>query len=326
MSDEEKSTPSKPPTPQGKQLPTAGGQAGPGGQGPQGKFVAEELKRRVRISKNLANIKHKVVIASGKGGVGKSTVTVNLAAELAQRGFSVGVLDMDLTGPDVPFLLGMEGASLRNVEESGSIQPIVHEKLGIKVISIAFLLPDDGTPVVWRGPMKTHALTQFLGDVDWGPLDFLLIDLPPGTSDEPLSVAQNIRDADGVVVVTTPQGVATLDVKKAIGFTRMLKLKCLGVIENMSGFTCPHCGKEYSIFGHAGGGEKLAEVTTVPFLGAVPLDIKVLERAEEGMPFVVAMPESPAAKAFGAIVDSLLTNVNEPESRTQKEEPKPASS
>jgi Mrp family chromosome partitioning ATPase len=162
-------------------MPNASGPRPPGG-GPQGQFVAEELKRRVRISKNLASIRHKIIIASGKGGVGKSTVTVNLAAALAQRGFKVGVLDMDLTGPDVPFLFGLTGVSLRNVEEAGAIQPVVWEELGVKVISIAFLLPDDGTPVVWRGPMKTHALTQFLGDVEWGDLDFLLIDLPTGSS------------------------------------------------------------------------------------------------------------------------------------------------
>ena len=287
--------------------------------GPQGQFVAEELKRRVRISKNLAQIKHKVIVASGKGGVGKSTVAVNLSAELAKRGYRVGILDMDLTGPDVPFLLGLTKVSMRNSETPGAIIPVVTPELGIKVISIAFLLPDDGTPVVWRGPMKTHALTQFLGDVEWGPLDFLIIDLPPGTSDEPLSVAQNIRDADGVIVVTTPQGVATLDVRKAIGFARMLKLRCLGVIENMSGFTCPHCQKAYSIFGAQGGGKALAEATTVPFLGAVPLDIEVLSKADEGRPFVLSMPDSEATKAFVGIVDNLLHSLNEPSQRPTKE-------
>jgi ATP-binding protein involved in chromosome partitioning len=305
---------STPPTPNApKTLPTAPRTAP--APPPQSPFVAEELKRRVRISKALSRIRHKVIIASGKGGVGKSTVTVNLAAELTQRGYKVGILDMDLTGPDIPFLLGMNNVSLRNTESSGLIQPVVSPTLGIKVISIAFLLPDDGTPVVWRGPMKTHALTQFLGDVEWGDLDFLLIDLPPGTSDEPLSVAQNIRDADGVVLVTTPQGVATLDVRKAIGFTRMLKLKCLGVIENMSGFHCPECGADYSIFGAMGGGKKLADDSTVPFLGAIPLDVQLVEKGDEGVPFVVSLPDSPAAQAFRKITDSLLTNVNEPASK-----------
>lgn len=281
----------------------------PGLGGPAGARMAEELARRARISKNLARIRHKVVVMSGKGGVGKSTVSVNLAASLAARGFQVGVLDMDITGPDVPLMFGLEGRRLE--EGQGLIRPLRAER-DVRVMSISFLLPTEGTAVVWRGPMKMHALTQFLGDVDWGDLDFLVIDLPPGTSDEPLSVAQSIRDLDGVLIVTTPQAVATLDVKKAVGFARTLKLRVLGVIENMSGFVCPHCGKESSVFGQAGAGAQLAADAKAPFLGAIPLDPQLVERGDVGKPFVWDLPDSVAAKQFEEAVERLLPTLNEP--------------
>lgn len=282
----------------------------PGIGGPAGARMAEELARRARISKNLGRIRHKILVMSGKGGVGKSTVSVNLAASFATRGFKVGVLDMDITGPDVPLMFGLEGQRL--AEGGGLIKPL-EAAHGVRVMSISFLLPTEGTAVVWRGPMKMHALTQFLGDVDWGDLDFLVIDLPPGTSDEPLSVAQSIRDLDGVVIVTTPQAVSTLDVKKAVGFAKTLKLRVLGVIENMSGFVCPHCGEASSIFGKEGGGEKLANDSNAPFLGAIPLDPALVERGDVGKPFVWDLPESVAAKKFEKAVDALLNAVNEPE-------------
>ncbi|HLE47295.1 MAG TPA: Mrp/NBP35 family ATP-binding protein [Candidatus Thermoplasmatota archaeon] len=279
---------------------------------PMGARMAEELARRTRISKNLGRIRHKVVVMSGKGGVGKTTVSVNLAASLAKRGFQVGVLDMDITGPDVPLMLGVEGRRLD--EGTGMIQPILAAH-GIRIMSISFLLPTEATAVVWRGPMKMHALTQFLGDVEWGDLDFLVIDLPPGTSDEPLSVAQSIRDIDGVVIVTTPQTVSTLDVKKALGFAKTLKLRVLGVIENMSGFDCPHCGSHYAIFGKEGGGKQLAEDSLAPFLGAIPLDPLLVERGDTGRPFVWDLPDSPAAQKFEAAVKELLRLVNEPDEK-----------
>lgn len=271
--------------------------------------MAEELARRTRISKNLGRIKHKVVVMSGKGGVGKSTVSVNLAASLAQRGYQVGVLDMDITGPDVPLMFGLEGSRLD--EGTGLIRPKLVPPYGIRIMSISFLLPSEGTAVVWRGPMKMHALTQFLGDVEWGDLDFLVIDLPPGTSDEPLSVAQSIRDIDGVVIVTTPQGVSTLDVKKAIGFAKTLKLRILGVLENMSGFDCPHCGHHMAIFGEEGGGKKLADDNLAPFLGAIPLDPQLVSRGDQGRPFVWDLPNTAAAKGFEAAVEKLLLLLNE---------------
>lgn len=276
--------------------------------------VKEEMERRGRMAKALGRIRHKVIVMSGKGGVGKTTVAVNLAASLARRGFDVGLLDMDLTGPDVPLMLGVEGS--RFPSSVNLIVPLETADPPLKVVSIAFLLK--GQPVVWRGPLKAHALTQFLGDVAWGDLDFLVVDLPPGTSDEPLAVAENIADADGAVIVTTPQAVATLDVRKSVGFARLLKLRVLGLVENMSGFTCPRCGEHYDVFGH-GGGQRLAAEEEVPFLGAIPLDARLVGRGDEGKPFVTSLPGSDAAKAFEAVVERLLLAVNETSTRPRPE-------
>lgn len=274
--------------------------------------MQDDIERRVRIRRNLGQIRHKVLIMSGKGGVGKSTVTVNLAASLAQRGFRVGVLDMDLTGPDVPLMLGLEGEKLR--DQAGLIRPFATPELGIKVVSISFLLPDQDVPVAWRGPMKSQALSSFLGDVDWGELDFLLIDLPPGTSDEPLSVSQAIPDLSGVVIVTTPQGVSTLDVSKSIRFAKLLKLRVLGVLENMSGFACPNCGAQHALFG-SGGGQRLADEALVSFLGAVPFDPTLVTSGDAGRPFIRHQPGSPAAQSFEACVDRFLHALSEPSRR-----------
>ena len=270
--------------------------------------VKEEMERRGRMAKALGQIDHKIIVMSGKGGVGKTTVAVNLAASLARRGFKVGLLDMDLTGPDVPLMLGIEGQ--RFPPSVNLIVPFETSDPGLKVVSISFLLQGD-TPVVWRGPLKTHALTQFLGDVAWGDLDFLIVDLPPGTSDEPLAVAENIVDADGVLIVTTPQAVSTLDVRKSVQFARLMKLRVLGVVENMSGFVCPHCGERTDLFGR-GGGEDLATNENVTFLGAIPLDPALITAGDEGRPFVVSLPESSAAQNFEKVVDGVLTAVSAP--------------
>jgi ATP-binding protein involved in chromosome partitioning len=278
---------------------------------PEQARVREEMERRARMAKALGRIGHKIIVMSGKGGVGKTTVAVNLAASLARRGFKTGLLDMDLTGPDVPLMLGIEGG--RFPPSVSLIVPYETKDPPLKVVSISFLLEGD-TPVVWRGPLKAHALTQFLGDVAWGDLDFLVVDLPPGTSDEPLAVAENIVDADGVVIVTTPQAVSTLDVRKSVQFARLMKLRVLGVVENMSGFVCPHCGERTDLFGR-GGGERLAADENVPFLGAIPLDPALLTAGDEGRPFVVSMPESPAAQSFEAAVDQLLMAVSAPAGR-----------
>ncbi|VVB72733.1 Iron-sulfur cluster carrier protein [uncultured archaeon] len=206
------------------------------------------------IVDRMARIKHKIIIASGKGGVGKSTVSVNLARALKMKGYRVGILDADITGPDIPKLLGIEDLKLTQGEEG--IEPVSSD--GIKAASMALVLSRRASPVVWRGPMKMAAIKQFIQDVNWGDLDFLIIDLPPGTSDEPLSVLQLIPDLAGAIIVTTPQEVSLLDSRKAVNMVKAMKLPVLGVVENMSGLTCPHCGKTINMFG-SGGGQKMAE-------------------------------------------------------------------
>ncbi len=247
----------------------------------------------------MAKIKHKIIIASGKGGVGKSTVTVNLSRALQMKGLRVGILDGDITGPDIPKLLGIEEERLKQGVEG--IEPAQAE--GIKAASMALILTSRDTPVVWRGPMKMAAIKQFIQDVNWGDLDFLLVDMPPGTSDEPLSVVQLIPDLAGAIIVTTPQDVALLDSRKAVNMVKAMKLPVLGIVENMSGLVCPHCGESISIFG-SGGGEKMAEEMDVPFLGAIPIDPKVCALGDRGETFVQS--GTLAGKSFNKIVERLL--------------------
>ncbi|MCW3993095.1 MAG: Mrp/NBP35 family ATP-binding protein, partial [Candidatus Bathyarchaeota archaeon] len=230
----------------------------------------------------MSKIKHKIAVISGKGGVGKSTVTVNLAAALAMHGHSssVGILDADIHGPSVPKIIGLEGQRLQ--AGPPGIFPVTGS-LGIRVVSMEFLLPDENAPVIWRGPLKMTAIRQFLSDIVWGDLDFLLIDLPPGTGDEPLSVAQLLPEMDGVVIVTIPSEVSQIVVKKAVTFARKLGLPIIGIVENMSGFVCPECGAEIDIF-MSGGGQKISEELSVPFLGSIPIDRKVCEDSDKGVP------------------------------------------
>jgi ATP-binding protein involved in chromosome partitioning len=258
------------------------------------------------LKMRMGKIKHKIAIISGKGGVGKSTVTVNLAAAFAQKGFKVGVLDADIHGPSVPKLLGVEG-QLVKYGPTGAFP--VDGPLGMKIMSIDFFLPEQA-PTIWRGPLKMRAIRQFLVDIIWGELDFLFIDLPPGTGDEPLSIAQLMPEMDGVVIVTMPTGLSSSVVKKAITFAGKLNMPIIGVVENMSGFVCPHCGKKTEIF-QSGGGKKMSEETGVSFLGSIPIDPKISVGADKGQPFVTANKDSAAAKAFTAIVakvDSYLKN------------------
>jgi Mrp family chromosome partitioning ATPase len=251
----------------------------------------------------MAKIKHKIIIASGKGGVGKSTVSVNLARALQMRGLSVGILDADITGPDIPKLLDIEEARLHQGQDG--IKPALAD--GIKVASMALILTSRETPVVWRGPMKMAAIKQFIQDVNWGDLDFLLIDLPPGTSDEPLSVVQLIPELAGAIIVTTPQEVALLDSSKAVNMVKAMKIPVLGIVENMSGLVCPHCGEGISIFG-AGGGQRMSEEMNVPFLGAIPIDPKVCALGDRGQSFVQS--ETNAGGSFNKIVERLLQMFN----------------
>ncbi|OPY18072.1 MAG: Septum site-determining protein MinD [Syntrophus sp. PtaB.Bin075] len=260
------------------------------------------LSEDEKLKRNMERIAHKILVLSGKGGVGKSTVAVNLAIALALEGMRVGLLDVDFHGPSVPTLLHLEGRR-PEVTENGML-PITIEG-GMKVMSLGFLLqrPDDA--VIWRGPLKIGAIKQLLGDVEWGDLDYLVIDFPPGTGDEPLTVAQTIPEADGAVVVTTPQDVSTIDVSKSVTFCRQLNIPVLGVVENMSGLVCPHCSKVIDLF-KQGGGEAMAKRMDVPFLGRIPLDPEIVEASDAGRPFIYHHQNTEAAAAFRRIVESLL--------------------
>jgi len=243
--------------------------------------------------RKVPGVKHLIAIGSGKGGVGKSTVAVNLALALAKLGYKVGLLDADIYGPSVPTLLGLKGERA-TVNERNRIVPI--EKFGIKVLSIGFMLPSEDTPVIWRGPMLMKALTQFLFDVEWGELDYLILDLPPGTGDVQLTLAQNV-DMSGAIVVTTPQDVALADVKKATSMFREVQIPVLGVIENMAYFICPESGKKYYIFGR-GRTAEFASAYNLKILGSIPIDPEVAERSDRGEPVVVGNPDSEVSKAF----------------------------
>lgn len=260
---------------------------------------------RKKLGKNLESIKHTIMVMSGKGGVGKTTVAVTLAAALA-RNKAVGILDTDINGPNVPKMLGCEDQ--RPTADNDGIQPVT-AKNGIKVMSMAFMLQSPDTPVIWRGPLKMQAIEQFLGDVAWGKLDYLVIDLPPGTGDEPLSVAQLIPGIDGAVIVTTPQDVALLDSRKAVTFARELTVPVLGIVENMSGYTCPHCGASVDLF-KRGGGEAAARELGIPFLGAIPLDPAVVKAGDAGTPITGKATTIPAAKALEYIVESITASMN----------------
>ena len=265
--------------------------------------VAEMEEQDRRLKASMDKIKQKIVVLSGKGGVGKSTVTANLAIALASEdhGGKVGVLDADITGPSIPKMLGVRSHGL------AMGPPGVFPALGpynMKVMSMDYFLSSDEMPVIWRGPLKSMAIKQFLAEVVWGDLDFLVVDLPPGTGDEALTVMQSIPDIGGVVIVTIPSEVSQIVVKKAVTFTRKLGAPILGIIENMSGFVCPQCGAETNIF-KTGGGRKIGEQLGVQFLGRVPLDARICDDSDQGTPFIMQHPDSLAAKAFLEIVRNI---------------------
>jgi ATP-binding protein involved in chromosome partitioning len=265
----------------------------------------QEEEDAQKLKERMVKIKHKIAIISGKGGVGKSTVTVNLATAFALKSKRVGVLDADIHGPSVPRLLGLEGKQVK----AGPVGVFpVDGPLGMKVMSIDFFMPEQA-PTIWRGPLKMRAIRQLLGDVVWGELDFLFIDLPPGTGDEPLSIAQLLPDIDGVVIVTMPTQLSSAVVKKAITFAERLNMPIIGVVENMSGFVCPHCGTKTEIFG-SGGGAKMAQDAAVPFLGSIPIDPKVGIDSDKGAPFVVSHKDSAATLAFMQFVEKVQEYLN----------------
>jgi len=265
--------------------------------------MAQQFRLRMAIAENLRRIQHTLIVMSGKGGVGKSTVAVNLAAAFAAKGKRVGLLDLDLTNPNIPHMLGLDLAKPGGHSED--IEPVVisapNGEGSLKVISTEFFLQGKGEAIIWRGPIKMNVIHQLLGNVEWGDLDLLVVDLPPGTGDEPLSIAQLLKDADGVVLVTTPQSVSILDVTKSLQFVRSMDLPCLGIVENMATFVCPHCGEATAIFG-AHGGAKLAEKENVPLLGSIPLEPHVMESGEAGVPYVWRRETTATAAAFHATV------------------------
>jgi len=258
------------------------------------------------VLKNLDKIKNKIVVLSGKGGVGKSTVSANLAFALSESGYEVGLMDCDIHGPSIPKMLGIEDK--KPVSFDDKINPvIVYPKL--KVMSMGFLLQDKDSPVIWRGPLKMAAIRQFIGDFNWGTLDYLIVDLPPGTGDEPLSIAQLIPDITGAVIVTTPQDVALVSVRKSINFVKKMNINIIGIIENMSGFKCPHCHKDIDIF-RTGGGLKASKDLNIPFLGSVPIDPEIVLTGDKGEPFLVKNSSTETGKAFSKIVKKIEKSVN----------------
>ena len=251
----------------------------------------------------VPGVKNIIAVASGKGGVGKSTVSVNLAVALAQAGATVGLLDGDITGPNIPLMMGLDGQP--KASANNKITPL--ERYGVKTISIQFFVPE-GQPIVWRGPLIGGAIQQFLRDVDWGDLDYLVIDLPPGTSDAQLTLAQAVP-ISGAVLVTTPQEVSLADVGKALAMFQRMSVPVLGLVENMTAFACPHCGELTEIFGR-GGGERFATAHGVEYLGGVPLDITVRQGGDVGVPAVAQREPGPAAKALTSIAQTVAARMS----------------
>ena len=257
-------------------------------------------KQDIAVDESLKKIKNKYIVLSGKGGVGKTSTSVNLSMALANKGFNVGIMDVDLHGPDVPRMLGLKG--MLDLTKNHKLNPIRYSE-NLKVVSIESMIASKDDAIIWRGPLKYSAIQQFIGEVEWGELDFLIIDSPPGTGDEPLTVAQTIRDAKAIIV-TTPQEVSLADVRKSISFCRTVKMDILGLIENMSGFTCPHCNKLVDLFG-SGGGEKTADTAGIPFLGRIPFDPNVVSCGDNGISFQEKYADAQVTRAFLELADKI---------------------
>lgn len=280
---------------------TSSPQAAPGQPSP--------CELQAKMKQRLAGIKRKILVMSGKGGVGKSSTAVNLALALAQDGYSVGLLDIDLHGPSIPKMLGLNDSRLQNAPEGLLPVEYLHN---LKVISVGFLLGDEDEALAWRGPAKTSLIQQFLRDVQWGDLDFLVVDCPPGTGDEPMTAVQTLLGEDqnsGAIIVTTPQEVALLDVRKSITFCRRLEMPVLGVVENMSGFVCPKCGEVIDIF-KSGGGRQIAERMKAPFLGKIPMDPAMVLAGDNGKPYIAIRSDSEASQVYRSIAADLAQGID----------------
>jgi Mrp family chromosome partitioning ATPase len=261
----------------------------------------EQAEQDASVDRSLKKIKNKLIVLSGKGGVGKTSVSVNLAIALANKGFNVGIMDVDLHGPDVPRMLGLKG--MLGMSKNNKLDPMKYSN-NLKVVSIESLIASKDDAIIWRGPLKYSAIRQFIGEVEWGELDYLIIDSPPGTGDEPLTVAQTISDAKAIIV-TTPQEVSLADVRKSISFCRTLKMEIIGLIENMSSFTCPHCNKMVDLFG-SGGGEKTAIAAGIEFLVRIPFDHNVVSCGDNGISFQEKYSDSYASKSFAELVEKII--------------------
>ncbi len=265
-----------------------------------GSADATIARQNVAIETSLGKIKNKILVMSGKGGVGKSTVSTNLALGLANRGYKVGLMDVDLHGPDICRMLNLTDR-IPDRQSKNDLLPPMQYSDNLKVISLEYMMENRDDPIIWRGPLKIQAIRQFIADMDWGELDYLVIDAPPGTGDEPLTVSSTIKDAYALVV-TTPQEIALADVRKSLNFCNHVKMKVVGLVENMSGLVCPHCSKTVEIF-KSGGGEKTAKDFGVTFLGKIPMDPKVVMGGDDGQPYLASHTESPAVVAFTELVN-----------------------
>jgi len=270
-------------------------------QGGQQDMAARQKLEDEAIKLSLSKIKHKIFVLSGKGGVGKSCVSANLAGSLSKKGYKTGLMDVDVHGPSIAHMLGLTG--MLDISENKLLMP-KQINGNLKVVSVQALMQDKDQAIIWRGPAKTGMIRQFVSSVDWGELDFLIIDAPPGTGDEPLTVVQTIPEALGVIV-TTPQEVALADIRKSISFCKTVHLKTLGIIENMAGFKCPHCNEPIDLFS-SGGGEKTAKAQGLKFLGSIPFDTDVVISGDNGVPLMLQDKETKFSKGFDIIVENII--------------------
>lgn len=272
-------------------------------------FHLDKGQNQPKENENLKRIKNKIMVISGKGGVGKSTVSVNLAMGLSLKGFRVGVMDIDIHGPSIAKMLNIEGQKL-GINRASNMHMPVEVFTNFYALTIASMLEDPEQPIVWRGPLKMGAIKQFLEDIEWPELDYLIIDSPPGTGDEPLSAAQLIGKVTGTVIVSTPQEVALIDSRKAVRFAQMLKMPVLGIVENMSGFVCPHCGEKTDLF-KEGGAEKAAEEMNVNFLGKIPIEPEIVHSGDSGKPYIYDFNKKQTAQDMMTIVEKILDQIEE---------------